>query len=142
MKNTHSSTAGKRYKFPVEWQEALMILGEAESIRLWEIIREYRETGITPDFDDPFHQMIFLLVKPTIDRRRKASEAARMRRESARRLREEQSRPSTTMLSAPTEAESKDNAVMEFYRIIGDDEADEASGADAPASFPGCQRLP
>lgn len=60
------------------------MLPKKEAERALEMIEEYRRTGTVPSGISYNMKMIFLLVKSTLDRRRRASESARRRREERR----------------------------------------------------------
>lgn len=70
----------RRCKFDSEWEQALSLLGGEEAKKAREIIENYQQTGEIPEGIEPKFEMILLLVKPLIDRRRRATESARRRR--------------------------------------------------------------
>lgn len=75
----------RKCKFDKEWEQALSLLSADEAVEARTIIEHYQQTGIMPDEIKPHIEMILLLVKPLIDRRRRASDAARLRRQASRR---------------------------------------------------------
>lgn len=70
----------RKFKFDQEWEQAVELLSEQEAANAREAIVNYQLTGEMPAGLPPQTQMILLLVKPMIDRRRRASAAARLRR--------------------------------------------------------------
>ncbi len=70
----------RRYKFDTEWEQALSLLPDDEAIEARTIIENYQQTGEMPAGLKPQMEMILLLVRPMIDRRRRLSAAARQRR--------------------------------------------------------------
>ncbi len=74
----------RKCKFDSEWEQALAILPENEAAAARAAIENYQQTGVMPAGLDTQVEMILLLVRPMIDRRRRASEAARRRRQFAK----------------------------------------------------------
>lgn len=71
----------RKCKFDGEWEQALSLLNDADAAQARSIIENYQSTGEMPSELEQKFQMILLLVKPIIDRRRRASQAARLRRQ-------------------------------------------------------------
>lgn len=74
----------RKCKFDCEWEQALSLLPTDEADRARAIIENYQQTGVMPETLEPQMEMILLLVRPMIDRRRRASESARRRRQMAK----------------------------------------------------------
>ncbi|MCM1021153.1 MAG: DUF6291 domain-containing protein [Muribaculum sp.] len=74
----------RKHKFDPEWEQALSLLQESEKQTAYNLIVNYQISGIMPTGISCKFKMILLLVKPTIDRRRRANEKARARREHAK----------------------------------------------------------
>lgn len=70
----------RKCKFDQEWEQALMLLSEEDAVKARQVIENYQKTGVVPSELPPQMEMILLLVKPLIDRRHRATEAARRRR--------------------------------------------------------------
>lgn len=70
----------RKCKFDQEWEQALMLLSEEDAVKARQVIENYQKTGVVPSELPLQMEMILLLVKPLIDRRRRATEAARRRR--------------------------------------------------------------
>lgn len=74
-----------RKKFDSEWTEAISVLGEKEAAHLHDIITRYQLTYEEPgEFNNPLSKALFSLIRVTIDRRRRASDYARRRRQRMR----------------------------------------------------------
>ncbi|MCM1021422.1 MAG: DUF6291 domain-containing protein [Muribaculum sp.] len=74
----------RKHKFDSEWESALALLDEYDAAEARKAIENYQICGEMPAELAPQVRMILLLVKPEIDRRRRASEAARRRRANAK----------------------------------------------------------
>lgn len=72
----------RKFKFDLQWEQALSLLSNDEAVEARSVIENYRSTGEVPVGLMPKFQMILLLVQPIIDRRRRASAAARARRQA------------------------------------------------------------
>ncbi len=79
----------RKCKFDLQWEQALSLLEESEATQAREVIESYQTTGVMPEGMPAKFEMILLLVKPLIDRRRHAAEMARKRRCSAKLVKEQ-----------------------------------------------------
>lgn len=70
----------RKCKFDQEWEQALKLINEEDAVKARQVIENYQQTGVVPSGLSPIMEMILLLVKPIIDRRRRATEASRRRR--------------------------------------------------------------
>lgn len=70
----------RKCKFDQEWEKALKLIDEEDAVIARQVIENYQQTGVVLSGLPPQIEMILLLVKPLIDRRRRATEAARRRR--------------------------------------------------------------
>lgn len=97
----------RKCKFDLQWEQALSLLDVNEATQAREVIEMYQSTGVMPEGLSDRQTMILLLVKPLIDRRRRAAESARKRRLSAKQ-KAEQPRPADAV-----EAVEVENTVVE-----------------------------
>lgn len=74
-----------RKKFDREWESAINSIPRYDGYWLRKTILEYQSTGVEPtQFASNIVRALFVVIKPVIDRRRKAVEAQRRRRERMR----------------------------------------------------------
>ena len=93
----------KKCKFDQQWEQALSLINPDDAAKAREIIENYQATGIMPTDLEPKFEMILLLVQPMIDRRRRAADRARIRRQQQKQqLPEVHPQPESTPEPAPT----------------------------------------
>lgn len=93
----------KKCKFDSQWEQALSLMDSDDATKAREIIENYQVTGVMPTDMEPKYEMILLLVQPMIDRRRRAADRARIRRQQQKQqLPEVHPQPESTPEPAPT----------------------------------------
>lgn len=96
----------KKCKFDQQWEQALSLINPDDAAKAKVIIENYQTTGVMPTDMEPKYEMILLLVQPMIDRRRRAADRARIRRQQQKQqLPEVHPQPESTPEPAPTIAQ-------------------------------------